>query len=407
MTTMFTAEFFRGNRERLRKLFTGTAPIVLTAHGLQQWSTDCAYHFKQDGSFWYLTGIEHPNVVLVMDKGREYLIIPKLSASREAFDGAIDISNISALSGIEEVLYEKEGWKRLEVRLKRVNTVAVLSPAPAYVEALGMYTNPARRQLMDKIKHINKEMEFLDLRQHLQRMRMIKQPLEIDAITRAVNITTQSLKQLRARFEKGRYSNEFEAELDLSREFYKRGGSGHGFPPIIAAGAKGSILHADDNKDPILSGQQLLVDVGAEYDHYTADITRTWHAKPDKRFKAIYQSVSEVADYACSLLKPGVILREYEAQIEKFMGEKLRALGLIKVIDHDSVRQYFPSLTSHFLGIDVHDVGDYEQPLQPGAVVTVEPGIYVPAEGIGVRIEDDVLINDKGCTILSASLDKN
>jgi Xaa-Pro aminopeptidase len=114
--------------------------------------------------------------------------------------------------------------------------------------------------------------------------------------------------------------------------------------------------------------------------------------------------VQEVADYAMSLLKPGVLLREYEKQVAECMGEKLQALGLITSLDQDAVRKYFPHATSHFLGLDVHDVGDYDQPLAAGVVITVEPGIYIPEEGIGVRIEDDVLITKTGCKNLSKKL---
>lgn len=404
MNAHFSREFFRANRVRLRKLFTDTAPIVLTANGLLQWSTDSAHHFKQDGNFWYLTGIDHPNVLLVMDKGEEYLIVPKLTASREAFDGTIDPNALSKISGVEEVLFEKEGWGRLKSRLKRVSNVALLSPPQEYIEVLGMYTNPARRRLIDDIKRIKPGITFLDLRPHLQRMRMVKQPIELEAMQKAINITIKSLDVLQRKFEHGRYTNEFEVELDLSREFFKRGGSGHSFPPIVAAGAKASIIHPFGNKDEITSEESLLLDVGAEYDHYAADISRTWHADPPKRFQSVHNGVMETADYALSLLKPGIILREYEKQVEKFMGEKLRELGLIKAIERDTVRKYFPHATSHHLGIDVHDVSDYEHPLEPGAVVTVEPGIYIPAEGIGIRIEDDVLITGNGIEVLSAGL---
>src|SRR6202044_2296950 len=109
------------------------------------------------------------------------------------------------------------------------------------------------------------------------------------------------------------------------------------------------------------------------------------------RQQAVYNAVCEVQDFAFSLQKPGTLMHENEKEIEQFMGEKLRELGLIKTIEHEAVRKYFPHATSHFLGIDPHDAGDYERPLEPGMVITVEPGIYIPEEGIGIRIEDDLL----------------
>src|SRR5262249_2393200 len=114
----------------------------------------------------------------------------------------------------------------------------------------------------------------------------------------------------------------------------------------------------------------------------------------------------DVSEHAQQVLKPGVIPRDYEQQVEHFMGEKLRALGLVRSISHSDVRRYFAHSTSHYLGIDVHDVGDYDRPLEAGVVMTVEPGIYIPEESIGVRIEDDVLITAKGCRNLSAKLSR-
>lgn len=403
MKSEFTAEFFQGNRQRLRALFTGTAPIVLTANGLLQRSTDTANTFKQDGSFWYLTGVNEPNVILVIDKSKEYLIVPDLSETRVAFDGAINADELAETSGIDNILSESEGWKILSAKLKKVKNVAVLSPPPKYIASLGMYTNPARGRLIEEMKKVNPELTLLDLRQHLQRMRMIKQPEELATIKHAIGITVDSLKIINTKYQSRSYKNEFEIELELSEQFWRKGASGHSFEPIVANGSKAATIHPSGNTGAINYDEPLLVDVGAQYNNYAADISRTWLPE-NKRYEAVYASVLEAANFAASLLKPGVIMQDYEKQVEVFMGEKLRELGLIKSIEHDAVRQYFPHSTSHFLGIDVHDEGNYELPLEPGVVLTVEPGIYIPSEGIGVRIEDDVLITDKGCTNLSVGL---
>ena len=401
MKSLFTADFFIGNRARLRELFTGTAPIVLTANGLMQRSTDSAYPFKQDGNFWYLTGISEPNIILVIDKNKEYLIVPELTDSKIAFDGALDLELLSKQSGISEILLDKDGWKRLSARLKRASNVAVLSPTASYVEGLGMYTNPARNRLIKTMRIHNPDLTLLDLRQHLSRMRMVKQSIEIAAIKKAIDITTGGIKMVHKKFNTQKYSNEFEIELDLTNYFWKRGASGYSFDPIVASGAKGLTLHATGNTGSIHANSQLLLDIGAEYGNYAADISRTWAPSPSKRYTAVRDAVIEVADYALSILKPGVLMGEYEKLVQNFMGEKLRELGLIKTIEPENVRQFFPHATSHFLGIDVHDVGDYERPIEPGVVLTVEPGIYIPDESIAIRIEDDVLITEDGCQILS------
>lgn len=404
MTMEFGSEFFSGNRERLRQLFTGTAPIVMTANGLQQRAGDEPHPFKQDGSFWYLTGLDVHDLILVMDKGREYLIIPKREAVIEAFEGAIDPAELTRISGIKEIYNEKDGWKVLGSRIKKVQHVATLAANPPYIEYLGMYTNPARRRLIRRIKEINPNIELLDLRQHLSRMRMVKQPIEIEALTRAIDITHESLKDIARPSKFSKYAYEYEIEADLSRNFRRRGADAqHAFTPIVASGVRGCTMHHIKNDAPLSSDELVVMDVGASYGNYSADVTRTLHlgGKPSRRQQQVHEAVCEAQDYAYSLLKPGVLMREYEKQMEVFVGEKLRELGLIKTITRGAVReQYFPHATSHFLGIDTHDAGDYDEPLKPGVVLTVEPGIYIRDEAIGVRIEDDIVITDEGCEIL-------
>lgn len=404
MRSEFSAEFFSGNRDRLRALFSGTAPIVITGSGLVQRSTDSAYSFQQDGSFWYLTGIDEPNVVLVMDKNKEYLILPAASSVKDVFDGATDAAALAATSGIDAVLTAKDGWRQLMARLKKVKHIATLSPPVNFEPTFGMFTNGARQKLVDDLRSQNSEVELLDLSPHLQKLRMVKSESELAAINKAISITTQSLSQVKKQFQKQQYTHEFEIDNDLYKNFRLAGSRGHAFDPIVASGEHGATLHYNKNDSQIDYELGVVIDVGAEYNHYAADITRTWSVDPSKRLTAVHKAVCEVHEFAVSLLRPGTLLKDYELKIEHFMGEKLRALGLISVIDHESVRKYFPHSTSHFLGIDVHDVGDYNRPLEPGVVLTVEPGIYIPAENIGVRIEDDILITSSGSQNLSASL---
>jgi len=192
----------------------------------------------------------------------------------------------------------------------------------------------------------------------------------------------------------------------LSRGFRRRGAKGDAFTPIVAAGAQACTIHYVANEAELHQDEFLLMDVGAEWDHYAADISRTIHLgnAPTKRQRQVHAAVKEVQDYGFSLVQPGVKIKDNERLIEHFMGEKLRELGLIKSIESDAVRKYFPHSTSHYLGLDTHDAGDYDRVLEPGVVLTVEPGIYIPEEGIGVRIEDDVLVTESGFEVLSARL---
>jgi Xaa-Pro aminopeptidase len=405
----FDSSFFASNREKLRQLFSGTAPIVITANGALQRAADEAFPFHQDRNFFYLTGLNEPGLILVMDKGKEYLIVPPRETVIEQFDGAIDFELLSRVSGIQHIMYEKEGWKQLSARLKKVQHVATLGAAPKFIDYLGIYTNPARADLQQRLKEVNPGIELLDLRQHLSRMRMVKQPLEVKALQKAIDVTIDTLKDITRPKQFAKYEHEYEIEADLSRGFRRTGAMGHAFSPIVASGPRTCTLHHMLNNAPLVTGEPLVMDVGAHFNHYSADITRTYiiGGRPSRRQQQVYDAVLEVQEYAFSLLRPGVIIREYEQRIETFMGEKLRELGLIKTIEHDAVRHYFPHATSHFLGLDTHDGGDYDHPLEPGVVMTVEPGIYIPEEALGIRIEDDVIITSDGIRNLSERLPRS
>lgn len=399
------ADFFVENRRRLRELFTGTAPIILTANGLLQRNSDVTYPFRQDSSFWYFTGIEEPDILLVLDKGKEYLIVPERDASRQAFDGAIDIKVLSKCSGVDDVLLADQGWKQLGARLKKVKHIATIAPAPIYLEHHGMYTNPARARLLKKVRHHNPAVELLDLRDQVTRLRMIKQPEELTCIQSAIDITAESLTALKKRgWDKFEY--EYQLESAITDRFGKKRAR-HAYSPIVASGGNACTLHYVHNSGRIQENAFVLLDVGAEVNNYAADITRTYAVGTvSKRHRSVYEAVLAVQEYAFDLLKPGITVKEFEHKVQQFMGEKLRELGLIKSIESYEVRKYYPHATSHFLGLDVHDVGDYERPLEPGMVMTVEPGIYIPEENIGVRIEDNVVITESGMENLSAKLSR-
>lgn len=400
----FDTEFFVGNRKRLRELFVGTAPIIITANGALQRNGDSTFPFRQDSSFWYLTGINEPDIILVIDRNKEYLIVPQQSDYQAVFDGTTSNDTFSQISGIQTIYDDKEGWRQLGNRLHRSRHAATLSASPSYVKPYGFYTNPARSQLIERLKSHNDNLELLDLRTHLARMRLIKQPGELAAIQEAIDITAKAIKAVRKRT----YGYEYEVEAALTGFFRKHGAQGHGYAPIVAGGGHTCVLHYGANNSSLDEKDLVLLDVGAEVENYSADISRTYsQGTPTKRQKDVYQAVLAVQEYALNLLKPGVTVKQNEQLIEQFMGEKLRELGLIKTISHDTVRQFYPHATSHYLGLDVHDVGDYERSLEPNTVLTVEPGIYIPKEGIGIRIEDDILITPEGYKVLSQQLPNN
>lgn len=404
---MFAAEFFVRNRQRLRAALPDDRPVVVTANGLLQRGADSAYEFAQDANFWYLTGIDEPDVTLVMDGDREFLMVPGREATRETFDGAVDLKALTARSGIADIQDEINGWNRLDGLLLSNPAVATLANAPTYIAELGMYANPARARLLERLHKHLENLEIVDIRRYLATLRMIKQPEELAAIQAAIDVTAETLDSLLTPTKVARYQYEFELEADITRGFRMSGASGHSFEPIVAGGKRACTLHNVANTAALTRGELIVCDVGAEVSHYAADITRTVaKGKPTPRQRAVYDAVLASQQYALELLKPGVRLHSYEQKVAKFVGQQLKQLGLIKTLDHDSIRKYFPHATSHFMGLNVHDVGDYEHPLKAGSVITCEPGIYIPEEGIGVRLEDDVLITPTGNQVLSAACRK-
>lgn len=403
-TSLFTAKFFSDNRKYLRKQVNQSELIVVTANGLLQQSADTTYPFQQDAYFWYLTGLQDPDIVLVMDGDREYLILPNQSEYQKTFEGSFNEAILKKRSGIQQIHDYAVGWDELGKSLKKTQNVATIAPPPQYIDVYGMYTNPARWVLLRTMREHNDALELVDIRPILAKARMIKQPPEIEAIKRAIDTTTHGLQKVMQPKSYKKYIFEYEVMADLTQVFQSEG-SDHAFEPIIAGGKRACILHNTGNRGKVNSKELLLFDVGASHEGYAADISRTIAlSEPTARQQDIYTAVIAVQDYALSLLKPGVYIKEYETAIEQYMGEQLIKLGLIKKNTHEEVRKYYPHATSHHLGLDVHDVADHTLPLAPNMVITVEPGIYIPEEGIGIRIEDDVQITEAGAKNLSQNL---
>ncbi len=401
---MFAKYFFAGNRARLAKNCQCDL-VVLSANGMVQKSVDVPYPFRQDSNFWYLTGIDIADAVFVLDikQGKEFVILPPRDAHRDQWEGALDTAVLSATSGIADILDSRTGWARLTERLMSAKRVGSIIPTGSYVAVYGMHYNPAKVRFARKLKRLASS-KLQDVRLDMAHLRQVKQPQEITCIEKAVAITKQSLDLLKDHVKTMR--SERDIDIFLSHQFRLLGGDGHAYDPIVAYEEHAATIHYQDNNGDLGKGGLLLMDVGASLQGYAADISRTYAiaAKPNQRRTDVYNAVARVHQYAIGLLAPGVEPREYERQVEECMGKELQALGLLSSMDRRQIRQFFPHLTSHFLGKDVHDSGDYEQTLAENTVITVEPGIYIPDEGIGVRIEDNIVITKDGCRNLSAEL---
>jgi Xaa-Pro aminopeptidase len=374
MDTFFGPDFFTANRERLRMQLSSDIPIVIAGNGHMQKSGDEPFKFTQDSNFWYLSGLNGPDLALVIGRKDTYLIVPTLSFEREAFDGAHDIA------------------------------VATLAPMPSYMKRHGLYTLPFRRRLTAKLKRLNPAIALQDIRLELAQLRSIKQPEELAAMQKAIDITTATLQEIASHDALSNVRTEYQLEAALSYSFRMRGANGHAFAPVIGAGKHSTTLHHVENNGAVNPQDLIVVDVGAEVEHYASDIARTISQQPiTGRAADVFRAVMTVQDFAISQVKRGVLPFDYEKAVQAFMGEQLQKLGIITGNSSKEIRRYFPHATSHFIGLDTHDAGDYRQPYQENMVISCEPGIYLPEEGIGIRIEDDLLITSDGCQVLSAS----
>lgn len=386
-------DFFSSNRARLRQIFDSNGPIVICGNGLIQQSADATYPFRQDSNFWYLTGLTEPNLVLVMDGKKEYIIEPNIDPVRSTFDGTTDRNNLAKSSGIDTWYDENLGWEKLTRRIKKTKHLATLLPPPAFIKVLGMYSSPARATLLAKIKKISPDLDIIDLRSQFASMRAVKQPQELDMMRTAIKQTEDMFKLIEQ--QRPWAVNEYEL-MAVIEKWRVMNQASYAYDPIIASGKNGLTLHYHDNNAPIDPGSFLLMDIGASYGGYSADVTRSVATNPSRRQTEVYEAVLAVHKFACSLLKPGTSLVAYEDEVMQYMGQKLLELGLIKEITKEHVREFYPHSTSHFVGIDTHDVGDYKAPLTPGVVLTVEPGIYIAKEDIAIRLEDMILITKNG-----------
>ena len=368
-----------------------------------QKSADTPMPFIQDPNFWYLTGLETEEAVLVLDqiKNEEYIILAPRHEHRDLWDGIQTNQEITDRSGIKTVYEHREGWRVLKERLKTAPKIHTMVPPPDMLKFYDFHTNPSRRILAKKLKRLAPKAAIEDLRMAMRDLRIIKQPLEIAAIQKAIDITFIGLKAVWEARRSFKY--EYEVEALLTYEYRRHGADGHGFEPITAAGKNAATVHYMKNNEPLKPTDPLLIDTGALVEHYSADISRTLlpSSPMNDRYMAVYNAIQRAHDHAYTLIKPGVLHREYEKEMETFMGEELIKLGLIKKIERKTVRRYFPHVTSHHLGLDLHDLASYDEVWQPGMVLTVEPGMYIPEEGIGVRIEDDILITKDSFKLLN------
>jgi Xaa-Pro aminopeptidase len=390
-------EFFTRNRKALYD--AAHVDVIITAGNiLLQRSNDASFAFEQEANFWYLTGIDAPAWWLVIEKEKTYLVAPDVDEVHRIFDGSLSNSDAKAISGVDVVLKHKAGEKLLETLKDSGVTVGTIGEDP-HREHYDFALNPGPVDMLKKLQGMFGDVK--DIRHDLAKIRAIKTPEEIQLIRNAIQLTVNGFETVRNTIHQ--YSFEYEIEADFNYQFRKQGATGHAYDPIIAAGKNACTLHYVKNQDPLVAGEFVLLDVGAKLNGYPADISRTYaHGEVSDRHRAVHLEVETAHYKIIELLHPGLNVKEYFREVDKIMLVALHNLGLLKV--KEDYRKYFPHSISHGLGVDVHDSLGSPETFQPGMILTVEPGIYIPEEGIGVRIEDDILITEDGHENLSDAL---
>lgn len=403
---MIESNFFRGNRQTLRdELDLQKDDLVLIPSAVRmQFHSEQAAEFLQESNFFYLTGINEPDCLLMMSSKSEWLLIPKQDQFASLWEGQLTPEEAKKKSEIEHVIDVEEGWSLLGRYIpNRVKRVFLLQPEPTIISG-GIYTNPSQRDLLNQLQADFPLVSYVDVRPHLSEKRIIKQKPELTAIRRAVDVTLNTMNEVFKDLKSGRF--EYELSAQLTYGFKKHGAQGDAYESIVAGGERACVIHYSKKDQTLQKNNFVLIDAGARFDNYAADISRTYlvEGKVSTRQQEILDAVDEVHTFALNYLKPGVRFDQYEEAVEAEMGRVLKNLKLINDVSRDSIRNYYPHATSHFLGLEVHDVGDRSAEFREGMVLTVEPGIYIPEESIGVRFEDNILITATGIENLSKEL---
>lgn len=388
--------FHAHNIERLSELARGV-PIVLTGYHAMQLSGDMAAPFLQESNFWWLTGIDEPGWRMIIEPGRHHvtLVAPDVSEIDHIFMGGMSSDEAMKLNGAQEVITADEFEPRLR-HLARTHTVV----DTLEVESESFVVNPARKELVAMLRRTFASVEMID--KEIVTLRAVKTDEEIRRIREACNLTVEAFKQVRSQF--AEYKHEYQVEAAFTSEFRSRAAV-HAYAPIVAAGERACTLHYDKNANSVRSRDLVVIDIGARINGYAADVTRTYAIKPSKRQQAVHAAVQNVHQRIIELLKPGLLVADYARTVDEIMKDALQTLGLLDRRDDETTyRKYFPHAVSHGLGVDVHDRLGSPRYFEPGMVITVEPGIYIPEEGIGVRIEDDILITETGHDNLTRKL---
>ncbi len=374
--------------------------FVVAANYKMQSSNDSPFRFKQEANFWWLTGINQPDWLVIIDglQNKSWLVNPNISDVHQVFYGSLQSDAAKKISGINKVISQDEATIIMNDLSKKHNVVYTVGSTNNSKD-FDFVLNPAQQKLHHKLESIFEDVQDCNL--NLAKLRAIKQPNEITEIKKAINLTVEAFNIVKQKLPKLEF--EYQVEAEFSYYFRSNGADGHAFDPIVASGENACTLHYHENNSLLKNNNLMIMDIGAQIGGYSADISRTFAVgKPTKRQIAVHQAVQMAHQQIIDIIRPGLKIADYQKHVDVIMQSALRELNLLKT--PDDYHRYFPHSVSHGLGVDTHDSLGQPTEFLPGMVITVEPGIYIAQEGIGVRIEDDILITKTGCRNLSEAL---
>ena len=400
-------QLFINNRKKFSaKLATNTIAIF-NANDVMPTNADGTMPFRQNNDLFWLSGVDQEESVLVIfpdhtdESQREILFLKETNEHIAIWEGA-KLTKEGALktAGIKTVYWLNELEGKLAELIGKCNGIYLNKNIHSRsASAVETRDDRFRKMIADKFS----ETTIHEVAPIMHELRAIKSNFEIKLMQNACDITEKGLRRILPFIKPG--VTEYEIEAELMHEFLKNRSNGFAYQPIIGSGVDSCVLHYIDNNKVCNDGDILLMDFGAEYANYASDLTRTIpvNGKFTNRQKAVYNSVLLVMKEATNMLRPGTIFKEYNAEIGRIMELELIKLGLLDKHDVQKqdaksplFKQYFMHGTSHYLGLDVHDVGDFDWPMKEGMVFTCEPGIYILEEKLGIRLENDILVTANG-----------
>lgn len=400
-------ELFKKNRQRFVKAMKRGSIAIFVSNDEMPTNGDALYPFKQNSDLFWLSGItqEDSMVVLFPDnhdpKYREVLVLVRPNEQKEKWDGKrLRVAEAQQISGIKTIVWLDSVDAVLQQWLHLADNI-YLDSNENDRKAGSLRTKEYR--FIDEIKQKYPLHQYERAAKILKDLRSIKTPLEIEILQKAIDITDNTFRRLLKFIKPG--VMEYEIEAELYHSFLSQRATGPAYSSIIASGDRARTLHYISNNQECKDGELILMDFGAEYGGYCADLTRTVpvNGKFSRRQKTVYNACLHLHNYAKSILKPGITIADYTDKVGEEATQQFLKIGLLKKTDvknenpdNRAYRKYLYHGISHHLGIDVHDLGTRTEPVKAGMVFTIEPGIYIEEEQMGIRIENNVWLTKNG-----------